>query len=57
MIRLRTFLYLLVTGLVVNAGFAAVNSARQAAEQFRIHQIAQCMTVNEVAPESCQMPR
>ena len=54
---IRLALYFLLSGLTVAAGVQAVDSAQQVAEQIKVRQIAQCVTVNQVAPGTCQMPR
>ena len=54
---LRLSLYLLLSGLTVAAGLQVIDSAKQAAEQIKVRQTAQCVAVNQVAPGSCQMPR
>ena len=47
MIRLAP--YFLLSGLTVAAGVLAVDSAQQVAEQIKVRQIAQCVTVHKVA--------
>ena len=54
---IRLALYFLLSGLTVAAGVQAVDSAQQVAEQIKVRQIAQCVTINQVAPGTCQMPR
>ena len=53
----RFALYFLLSGLTVAVGVQVVDSAQQVAEQIKVRQIAQCETVNQVAPGTCQMPR
>jgi len=57
LIMLRLALYFLLSGLTVAAGLQVIDSAKQAAEQIKVRQTAQCVAVNQVAPGSCQMPR
>ena len=45
----RLALYFLLSGLTVAAGVLAVDSAQQVAEQIKVRQIAQCVTVHKVA--------
>ena len=54
---IRLALYALLSGLTLAAGAQVLTSAQQAAEQIKVRQIAQCVTVNQVAPGTCQMPR
>jgi hypothetical protein len=54
---IRFALYFLLSGLTVAAGAQVITSAQQAAEQIKVRQVAQCVTVNQVAPGTCQMPR
>jgi len=55
---IRFALYFLLSGLTVAAGVQVVmDSAQQVAEQIKVRQTAQCVTVNQVAPGTCQMPR
>jgi hypothetical protein len=54
---IRFALYFLLSGLTVAAGVQVMDSAQQAAEQIKVRQTAQCVTVNQVAPGTCQMPR
>jgi len=54
---IRLALYALLSGLTVAAGVQVTASAQQVAEQIKVRQIAQCVTVNQVAPGTCQLPR
>ena len=45
----RLALYFLLSGLTVAADVLAVDSAQQVAEQIKVRQIAQCVTVQGVA--------
>ena len=54
---IRLSLYALLTGLTLAAGLQVIDSAKQAAEQIKVRQTAQCVAVNQVAPGTCQMPR
>jgi hypothetical protein len=54
---IRFALYFLLSGLTVAAGVQVMDRAQQVSEQIKVRQIAQCVTVNQVAPGTCQMPR
>jgi len=54
---IRFALYFLLSGLTVAAGVQVMDSAQQVSEQIKVRQTAQCVTVNQVAPGTCQMPR
>ena len=53
---IRFALYFLLSGLTVAAGAQVITSAQQEVEQIKLRQIAQCVTINQVAPDSCVMP-